>query len=120
MKSLMMKSLVTLSVALFAILASFAASASPRDRALIGSVSRIDGDQLLVCFRKTSPPEVGVSLDIRRGSIPYKSSGATVYRTIGHARVTAVADDKQCVNAELKDGRPYRFDRAQPSASGST
>lgn len=86
-----------------------AAAATPRDRAPVGSVHQISDHQLQVCFKHTSRPDVGTSLAIQRGFISYKSSGATLYRTIGHARVTAAEDS--CVTAELVDGAAKRYDR---------
>lgn len=95
------------------LLVSFAATAAGRERPLVGSVHQIDGHRLLVCFKKATPPDVGTALDIQRGFVPYKSSGATLYRTVGHARVTAAAQPS-CVNAELLDGDANRWDRVQP------
>ena len=62
-----------------------------------------------MCFKHTPAPDVGTSLAIQRGFVPYKSSGATLYKTIGHARVTVTEDS--CVTAELVDGAAKRYDR---------
>ena len=95
------------------------AAASQRERIEVGSVHRIDSKQLQVCFKHTPRPGVGASLAIQRGYIPYKGSGATMYRTIGHARVAVVEDS--CVTAALVDGAAKRYDRAVTvGATGST
>lgn len=95
------------------------AAASQRERTEVGSVHRIDAQQLRVCFKHSLRPDVGDSLAIQRGLIPYKGSGATMYRTIGHAHVTAAEDS--CVTATLVDGAAKRHDRAVTvGATGST
>lgn len=91
------------------LLLPIAAAAAPRERAPVGSVHQIADHQLQVCFKHTPAPDVGTSLAIQRGFVPYKSSGATLYKTIGHARVTATEDS--CVTAELVDGAAKRYDR---------
>lgn len=85
------------------------AAAAPRERAPVGSVHQISDHQLQVCFKHAPRPEIGTSLTIQRGFVPYKSSGATLYKVIGHARVTAAEDS--CVTAELMDGTAKRYDR---------
>ncbi|HEV8693503.1 MAG TPA: hypothetical protein VGQ93_04840 [Lysobacter sp.] len=86
-----------------------AAAAATRDRIPVGSVHQISDHQLQVCFKHTPRPDVGTSLAIQRGFVPYKSSGATLYQTIGHARTTAA--EASCVTAELVDGVAKRYDR---------
>ncbi|MUV13384.1 hypothetical protein [Noviluteimonas gilva] len=91
------------------LLLPIAAAAAPRERAPVGSVHQVGDHQLQVCFKHTPRPDVGMSLAIQRGSIPFKSSGATLFKTIGHARVTAT--EASCVTAELVDGVAKRYDR---------
>ena len=76
------------------LLLPIAAAAAPRERAPVGSVHQIADHQLQVCFKHTPAPDVGTSLAIQRGFVPYKSSGATLYKTIGHARVTVTEDSE--------------------------
>lgn len=91
------------------LLLPIAAAAALRERTPVGSVHQITDHQLQVCFKHTVRPEVGTSLAIQRGFVPYKSSGATLYKIIGHARVTAA--EESCVAAELVDGIAKRYDR---------
>lgn len=84
--------------------------AAPATRPTVGAVRQVEGNQLQVCFKHDAPPAVGTTLVIQTGYVPYKSSGATVHRTIGHARVTAV--EPSCAIAELADGRAKPYDRA--------
>lgn len=84
--------------------------AAPPMRPSVGSVHQIEGNQLQVCFKYASPPAVGTPLAIQTGHVPYKSSGATVYRTVGHARVTVV--EASCATAQLTEGRAKRYDRS--------
>ena len=95
---------LTLLISLLIPLSTFAA---PPMRPILGSVHQIEGDQLQVCF-KNAAPAVGTALASQAGYVPYKSSGATVYRTIGHARVIAV--ETSCATAELTDGHAKRYD----------
>jgi hypothetical protein len=101
-----MKPHLTLLAGLLIPLASVAA---PATRPTVGAVHQVEGNQLQVCFRYDAPPAIGTTLAIQTGYVPYKSSGATVYRTIGHARVTAV--ESSCATAELADGHAKRHDR---------
>lgn len=110
-----MKCLLTSLAMSLVFLTSCATTPLARERPPVGSVHQIDGPRLLVCFKKTTPPDIGTALDIQRGSIPFKSSAPLpVYRTVGHARVTSAAEPS-CVNAELQDGDANRWDRVQPS-----
>lgn len=91
------------------LLLPIAAAAAPRERDPVGSVHQVGDHQLQVCFEHTPLPDVGTSLAIQRGFMPIKSIGAPLFKTIGHARVTAT--DTSCVTAELLDGVAKRYDR---------
>lgn len=77
-----------------------------------GSVAQAQGNQLRVCFNKDAAPAVGTLLEVRRGFVPYKGTGAMAYSTVGHARVVA-AEETACVTAEVVSGRAKRFDRVR-------
>ena len=102
-----MKPHLTLFIGLLMPLATVAAPPVP---ATVGSVHQVAEDQLQVASSNAAAPTVGTALAIQAGHVPYKGSGATTYRTIGHARV--IAAEASCVTAELADGHARRHDRA--------
>jgi hypothetical protein len=107
----------TLSFTLIVLLSSWVvvtAHALPLERPRDGSVARIEGNEMELCFRHSAPPAIGDTFDIVREWTPFSKGTPATPRQIvvAHARVI-VATQPPCVRAEQIDGKARRHDRVR-------